>query len=179
MTAWPDPERPRLPSRPPKALRDPTAPRPRPTRDDRWVWGGLTLGLGLVIGYFGYWSNWFGLTAPPAPPSDASSDGAALAAHATTGSLVVLALFAVLVLGLATWLVRGWRDRGPRMDELPEDEQARRRQAAVLLQQVEPEVSEAEAASMLRPPWLEEAARKAAERTRGGADPDGAGPGAR
>jgi hypothetical protein len=167
MTSWSEPERPVLRARPPKEFRDPKAPRHRFDPDDRWVLGGLTVAAALVVGYIGYWTNWFGLTAPPSPPPDASGAPTGAATGTTTGGLVVLALFALFVVGVVVWILWALRDPRPRLDQLPEAEQARRRQAAALLREVEPPVSDEAAAAQLRPDWLEEAARQAAERSRG------------
>ena len=130
--------------------------------------GGVTLAAALLIGYVGYWTNWFGLTAPDSPPAQPAGPGGpsgSPAGHATVGSWVVLAVFAALVVASLVWIWRGLRDERPDLDELPVAEQERRRQAAALLRQVEPPVSEAEARAALRPAWLEEASRRAAERS--------------
>jgi len=177
MTSWQGPERPVLRARPPKQFRDPAAPRRRLIGDDRWLFGGLALAVGLLFGYVGYWTNWFGLTAPPTPVVDATAvpggpGNAPAAGGTTTGGLIVLGVFAVLVLGLVLWIVVGSRERGPRLDRLPEDEQARRRQVAALLREVEPPVSEEAAQAALHPAWLDEAASRAAHPPPGGNDPD-------
>ncbi|HEX7443791.1 MAG TPA: hypothetical protein VF320_07890 [Acidimicrobiales bacterium] len=164
MTAWPEPDRPHLPPRPPRQRRPPGTPRPRPSRDDQWVWFGFVFSLALILGFAGYWTYWFGLTAPPTTVgSDGTGeagagvgipDGKGPVPHSTVGSLVLLGLLVALVVGVAIWIFWGMRDHRPSLDQLPEAERERRRQAAALLRQVEPPVSEQEALEQLRPPWL-------------------------
>jgi hypothetical protein len=159
VQAFPEPERqmPHRPLKPPKVARDeglPPLPRRRLNREERWIWGGLLLGVGLVIGYFGYWSNWFGLTAPPTETGTVDGAGPVSTPHASPASLVILAVVVVVVLAALVWVVWGMRDTTPKFEDLPVEEQERRRQVAALLRQVEPPVSEEEARRQLQPPWL-------------------------
>jgi hypothetical protein len=159
MTAWPEPERERPILRPP---REPGAPRRRLTDDERWVWAGLILALGLVVGYFGYWTDWFGLTAPDRPtsidqaplPGDGVPAGRTVVDHSVVGKLILLVLLALVVAGLIAWIVWGRRDRPVPLSDLSAEEQQRRRRVGELLRHVEPPVSAEEARRQLRPPWF-------------------------
>ena len=72
-----------------------------------------------------------------------------------TGAYLMVGAAAVAfaaVVAVAMWL---WDrpERGPRMANLPPEEQARRREAGRILREVVPPVPEEEARRMLAPPW--------------------------
>lgn len=173
MTAWPEPEREREPARPPRPPRPPRQPGdPRLRRpQDPWVWIGAGLSVVFLVVFFGYWTNWFGLTAPASNPDATAGSDVGEFHHTLVGDLALLAVLVLVLGGIGWWLLRALRSDAPDLDELPEVEQERRRKAGELLRDPNPPVSEEEAAAMLRPAWLEEASRRAAERSQGAGAP--------
>jgi len=175
MTSWPEPERKREPARLPRAPRTPGQSRFHIPVEDRWLWFGMGLSVLLVVVFFGFWTNWFGFTAPP--PSDGDSASAAGGfTHSVVGDLVVVGLLGALAATVAWWISRGLRDDAPKVSDLSEDEQIRRREVGALLREVVPPVSEEEARESLHPDWLDDAVRRAEERSQGRPESDDPGP---
>lgn len=117
---------------------------------------GFAIAIALLIGFLGYWTNWFGFTATGT--STGTATGASSGATTSTGrrlaaDIVQFVLPVALVVGVVVWIAFGTRDREPRFDQLPPEEQARRREAGRILREVVPPVSEDEARKMLAPPW--------------------------
>jgi len=88
---------------------------------------GLGVALALLVGFVGYLS------------------------HALL--ITVAAAVVVLAIGVGLWWLWDRPERGPKMESLSSEEQARRREAGRILKEIVPPVSESEARRMLAPPW--------------------------
>jgi hypothetical protein len=113
---------------------------------------GFAVAMVLLAGFLGYWTNWFGLTSP-GTGSTTVSEASGSTGRGLGADLVQFVLPVALILGVVLWIWFGTRDRQPRFDQLPPEEQARRREAGRILREVVPPVSEEEARRMLAPPW--------------------------
>ena len=104
----------------------------------------MILSFLLLVGFLVYFTN--GAPTDPATDSGGSSppkylDGGHLTPFWWVVAILVI-LFVVAIAGWVVWaVVHMMRDDGVHYDELSEEEQARRREVARLLKQVEPPVT--------------------------------------
>jgi len=118
-------------------------------RDDVWMVGGAIFSIVLLVGFLAYWTGGF---------SGAPSDGITPPSYVDEGELTpfwwavaiaVVAFLVALVAGAIWSLVRMLRAPETRYEDVSPDEQARRREVARLLKQIEPPVSLDEAQRQL------------------------------
>jgi len=88
---------------------------------------GFAIALVLLVGFVGYWTD--------------------------DVALVALIAVGVVLLGAMAWWLWDRPERAPRLEDLPPEERARRREAGRILREVVPPVSEEEARRLLAPPW--------------------------
>lgn len=122
-------------------------------RDDVWIIGGMVLAIVLLVSFLAYFANG-APTRPGAGSSDRAAAGLARSAQASQGPLspfwwvmgILIVGFTLAVVGYVVWaLVSIFRAKGVGYDDVSAEEQARRREVARLLKQVEPAVTYDEA----------------------------------
>jgi hypothetical protein len=123
-------------------------------RDDIWIVGGMVFAYVLLAGFLVYWT-----TGAPAETGTAPADGVAtFGKQAPSGPVstwwwvvgIVIVVAMVAIAAYVVWvLFTTFRGRGVRFDDVSADEQARRREVARLLNQVEPPVSREDAERQL------------------------------
>jgi hypothetical protein len=126
-------------------------------RDDVWIIGGMVLAVVLLVSFLAYFANG-APTRPGAGSSDRAAAGLARSAQASQGPLspfwwvmaILIIGFTLAVVGYVVWaLVSIFRAKSAGYDDVSAEEQARRREVARLLKQVEPAVTYDEAVHQL------------------------------
>jgi len=122
-------------------------------RDDVWFIGGAILSVVLLVGFLAYWTDGF--------TSGGSDESATAPVYIEHGRLTpfwlgvaIVSIFAVVAfIAGAIWVLTDlFRDTSVRYEDVSADEQARRREVARLLKQVEPPVTIEEAQRQLGHP---------------------------
>ncbi len=124
-------------------------------RDDVWIVGGMVFAIVLLVAFLAYWTT-------GAPAHTAEGDGRTspglVGKGVATGPVspvwwvvgIAIVVFLVAMVGYVVWaLVTIFRGKGVRYEDVSAEEQARRREVARLLKQVEPPVSLEEAQRQL------------------------------
>jgi hypothetical protein len=115
-------------------------------RDDLWIIGGMIFAFLLLVAFLAYWT-----TGAPAQTGDGGGGGGGgPGPEAATEPLspfwwavgILIVVFMVAIAAYVGWaLVTIFRGKGVRYEDVSAEEQARRRDVARLLKQVEPAVS--------------------------------------
>jgi len=126
-------------------------------RDDVWIIGGMILAVVLLVSFLAYFTNG-APTHPSAGSTDRAAQSLADSAQSSQGPLspfwwvvaILIVGFVLAVVGYVVWaLVSIFRAKGVGYDDVSAEEQARRREVARLLKQVEPAVTYDEAVLQL------------------------------
>jgi type IV secretory pathway VirB2 component (pilin) len=126
-------------------------------RDDVWIIGGMLLAIALLVAFLAYFTNG-APTHPSAGSSQRAAESLANSAQSSQGPLspfwwviaILILGFVLAVVGYVVWaLVSIYRAKGVGYDDVSAEEQARRREVARLLKQVEPAVTYDEAVLQL------------------------------
>jgi flagellar basal body-associated protein FliL len=125
-------------------------------RDDVWIIGGMVVAILLLVAFLAYFTNF--ATHPSAGSAQRAADSLANSAQSSQGPLspfwwviaILIVGFVLAVVGYVVWaLVSIFRAKGVGYDDVSAEEQARRREVARLLKQVEPAVTYDEAVLQL------------------------------
>jgi hypothetical protein len=126
-------------------------------RDEVWIVGGMILAVVLLVSFLAYFTNG-APTHPSAGSTQRAADSLASSAQSSQGPLspfwwviaILIIGFVVAVVGYVVWaLLSIYRAKGVGYDDVSAEEQARRREVARLLKQVEPAVTYDEAVLQL------------------------------
>ncbi len=128
-------------------------------RDEVWIVGGMILAVVLLVSFLAYFTNG-APTHPSAGSTQRAAESLADSAQSSSGPLspfwwviaILIIGFVVAVVGYVVWaLLSIYRAKGVGYDDVSAEEQARRREVARLLKQVEPAVTYDEALLSARP----------------------------